>query len=127
MSVTPMYEMNETIRALGGETLNNCMQCGFCAGVCPWGQVGGEYNPRQLFKLAQLGLEGFESDDVLFACTTASCASITVPGRPHIIDLVKAMRYMMVGRRHGRPVASAHPRFGSRQRQPLVRRPGKAV
>lgn len=111
MSVTPMYEMNETIRALGGETLNNCMQCGFCAGVCPWGQVGGEYNPRRLFKMAQLGMEGFESDDVLFACTTCKLCVDYCPRATNIIDLVKAMRYMMVDA--GMAAQSLRPILGS--------------
>jgi len=64
-ALTPFYEVNEALVAMGAEKLNLCMQRGMCAGSCPWRIVGGEFNIRLLIRMAQLGVEGYESDDVL--------------------------------------------------------------
>jgi Fe-S oxidoreductase len=97
MSVTPFMEVNQAIAATGGETLNNCMQCGLCAGLCPWGRVveGSPFVVRKLIRMGQLGLEGFESDDVLYACTTCNLCVKNCPRQVKIIDVIRAMRSMI--------------------------------
>lgn len=92
---TPFYEVNEALVAMGAENLNLCMQCGMCAGSCPWGIVGGEFNVRRLIRMAQLGVEGYESDDVLYGCTTCNKCVLRCPRGVKIIDIVKAMRAMV--------------------------------
>ncbi len=111
MAVTPMLEMNEAIVAMGGETLNSCMQCGLCAGLCPWTKVNSPFVVRKLIRMGQLGMEGFESDDVLFACTTCSLCVNNCPREVGIIDVIRAMRYMMVDA--GMAPASLRPILGS--------------
>jgi len=69
---TPFYEVNEALVAMGAEKLNLCMQCGMCAGSCPWRIVDGPFNIRRLIRMAQLGVEGYESDDILYGCTTCN-------------------------------------------------------
>ena len=93
--LTPMYEVNEALVAMGAEKLNLCMQCGMCAGSCPWGIVGGAFNVRKLIRMAQLGVEGYESDDVLYGCTTCNKCVLKCPRGVTIIDVVKAMRAMI--------------------------------
>jgi Fe-S oxidoreductase len=97
MSVTPFMEVNQAIVATGGDTLNNCMQCGLCAGLCPWGRVveGSPFVVRKLIRMGQLGLEGFESDDILYACTTCNLCVKNCPRQVKIIDVIWAMRSMI--------------------------------
>lgn len=95
MGVTPFLEVAEAITAMGGETLTHCMQCGLCSGLCPWGSVGSEFRTRKLMRMGQLGVEGFESDDILFACTTCKLCMDNCPRQVKIIDVVRAMRAMI--------------------------------
>lgn len=93
--LTPLYEVNEALVAMGAEKLNLCMQCGMCAGSCPWRIVDGPFNIRRLIRMAQLGVEGYESDDVLYGCTTCNKCVLKCPRGVTIIDVVKAMRAMI--------------------------------
>ena len=54
MAQMPFYEVNQAITAMGGEDLNLCMQCGLCAGLCPWREVDGEFYPHQMIRMGQL-------------------------------------------------------------------------
>lgn len=78
----------------GGEDLNYCYQCGRCTSACPWGLVM-EFNPRKMIRLAQMGLEGLESED-LWLCTTCGTCVRDCPREVGIIDLMKAMRNIIV-------------------------------
>ena len=94
-ALTPFYEVNEALVAMGAEKLNLCMQCGMCAGSCPWRIVDGPFNIRRLIRMAQLGVEGYESDDILYGCTTCNTCVLKCPRGVTIIDVVKAMRAMI--------------------------------
>jgi Fe-S oxidoreductase len=94
-ALTPFYEVNEALVELGADKLNLCMQCGMCSGSCPWGIVSGEYNPRRLIRMAQLGVEGYESDDVLYGCTTCNKCVLKCPRGVTIIDVVRTVRSMI--------------------------------
>lgn len=94
-ALTPFYEVNEALVAMGAEKLNLCMQCGMCAGTCPWRMVNGPFNVRTLIRMAQLGVEGYESDDILYGCTTCNKCVLRCPRGVTIIDIVRAMRAMI--------------------------------
>jgi Fe-S oxidoreductase len=96
MAVTPMLEVNEMIREMGGEDLNECMQCGLCSGVCPWGKVESPFLTRLLIRMGQLGIEGYETEDILFACTTCKLCVDNCPRNIKIIDIIEAMRSSIV-------------------------------
>ncbi|MGQ9654814.1 MAG: 4Fe-4S dicluster domain-containing protein, partial [Thermodesulfobacteriota bacterium] len=66
----PFPEVAEAIMAVAGETLKICIQCGTCTGLCPWNLVK-EFSPRSMIRLAQFGLEGFESE-ALWNCVTCN-------------------------------------------------------
>jgi Fe-S oxidoreductase len=93
-------EMTEYIVEMGAETINQCMQCGLCTGSCPWRLVPGEtseaFKIRSMQRLGQLGLEGFEDEKVLFACSTCRVCQTNCPRGVKIIDNVRAMRSSIV-------------------------------
>jgi Fe-S oxidoreductase len=95
MAEIPFLEVNEAIRLYGGEDLNTCMQCGLCASVCPWREVDSDFFARQMIRLGQLGLEGYESEEVLFGCTTCNKCVINCPREVDIIGVMRAMRAMV--------------------------------
>ena len=95
MSQIPFYEVNEAIVAMGGEDLNACMQCGLCSGSCPWRLVDGEFFVRQMIRMGQLGLEGYESDDILYGCTTCGLCPQRCPRGVKIVDIMRSMRSMI--------------------------------
>jgi len=95
----PFLEVSDAILASGAETLYWCMQCGLCTGTCPWrlvpGQASEEFNIRKVQRLGQLGLEGFESENCLFACTTCRACVDRCPRGVDIIGNVRGMRSML--------------------------------
>ncbi len=95
MSVTPFLEVSQAIAAMGSDTLYQCMQCGLCSGLCPWPAVESPFRTRNLIRMGQMGLEGFESDEILYACTTCRLCVENCPRGVAIIDVVRAMRAMI--------------------------------
>jgi len=95
----PFLEVSDAIVLSGAETLYWCMQCGLCTGTCPWRLVPGEaseqFNIRLVQRLGQLGLEGFESENCLFACTTCRACVDKCPRGVDIIGNVRGMRSML--------------------------------
>ena len=92
MAIAPMLEVNEMIIEMGGTDLNHCMQCGLCSGICPWGKVESPFLTRELIRMGQLGIEGYETDDILFACTTCKLCVDNCPRNVKIIDIIQSMR-----------------------------------
>jgi len=89
-------DMRDYIVSSGAETLSWCMQCGLCTNLCPWRQVKGEvseaFNIRKMQRLGQLGLEGFEHENILFACVTCGMCLVNCPRKVEIINNVRSMR-----------------------------------
>ncbi len=108
-------EMREYISEMGGETLNWCMQCGLCTNLCPWRLVPGEtseqFNIRHMQRLGQMGMEGFEDETILFACSTCGMCQDNCPRGVKIVDNVRGMRASLVGA--GMAPANLRPILGS--------------
>lgn len=111
----PFLEVSDAIMMSGAETLYWCMQCGLCTGTCPYRLVPGaaseEFNIRRVQRLGQLGLEGFESENCLYACTTCRACVDVCPRGVDIIGNVRGMRAMMA--EAGTIPASLRPIAGS--------------
>lgn len=110
-------EMRDYIAEMGAQTINWCMQCGLCTNLCPWrlvpGETGERFNIRQMQRLGQMGMEGFEEEQVLFACSSCGLCQSNCPRGVKIVENVRAMRASLVGGgmtpQHLRPIlGSAH-------------------
>jgi len=57
-----------------GREVLTCIQCGVCAGTCPYGEVM-QYPPRRIIKMLQAGLieEVFKSDSLLSCVACYAC------------------------------------------------------
>jgi len=110
-----LLEMRDYLTELGAETLNWCMQCGLCTNLCPWRLVSGEtseqFNIRHMQRLGQMGIEGFEDEKILFACSTCGMCQTNCPRGVKIVDNVRTMRTSIVGA--GMPPAYLRPVLGS--------------
>jgi Fe-S oxidoreductase len=89
-----MLELSELVMEVGGETLNVCIQCGTCTGVCPW-NLGDEFSPRQLLRLVSLGIEGYEQDSLWKCVTCATCVD-RCPRGVDMVDVIRCTRGVMV-------------------------------
>lgn len=89
-------EMKDYLVEAGAGTLDWCMQCGLCSALCPWRLVPGStseaFSLRKMQRLGQLGLEGFDTEEVLFACTTCGMCQLNCPRQVKTIDNIRAMR-----------------------------------
>lgn len=93
-------ETRNFLLSAGTGTLDWCMQCGFCTAVCPWrlagGRLGTYFNIRRIQRLAQLGVEGFDDEEALFACTTCALCEAHCPRRVEIVANIRALRGILV-------------------------------
>ena len=95
----PIPELGGAVVESGGKTLYQCMQCGLCTASCPWrlveGPISREFNTRKVQHMGQLGLEGYESDNILFACTTCGVCKVRCPREADAIQNMRVLRSML--------------------------------
>jgi heterodisulfide reductase subunit C len=89
-------EFSERVtRHIGGETLTSCYQCGTCVSSCPIAKITPEFNPREIIKLALLGLrEEVVSGDKIWLCTSCYNCNERCPQKVEIAEIIYAMRNM---------------------------------
>ena len=66
-----------------GRELLSCIQCGICAGTCPYGEVM-DYPPRRIIGMLRAGLleKVFASDSLLFCVACYACMAKCPRGHP---------------------------------------------
>ncbi len=76
----------------GGEKLLRCFQCGTCTSDCPVARFSDDYRPRQIIRMAQLGLK----DRVLNSSTLWLCAAcFTCTDRcPQDVEVASVIRVL---------------------------------
>jgi len=89
-AIVPLKEVTDIIKEAGGEELKLCYQCGLCTGVCPWNIVR-SFLVRRIMHQAQLGLVGFEDEDMWLCVTCGACVE-RCPRGVSIIDVMRALR-----------------------------------
>jgi Fe-S oxidoreductase len=95
----PIPELGDAVVQTGGDTLYQCMQCGLCVSSCPWRRVEGDisrdFNTRKVQHMAQLGVEGYETENILFACSTCGVCVLRCPREVNAIDNMRVLRAMI--------------------------------
>jgi len=82
----------EVAKMPGGEKLARCFQCGTCTSDCPIARFSETYRPRQIIRMAQLGLrERMLHSDTLWLC--ASCFTCT-DRCPQDVDVASVIRVL---------------------------------
>jgi Fe-S oxidoreductase len=85
-----MIEVADMIAEAGGASVDRCYQCGTCSGTCPWNLVS-NFAVRDIITRAQLGLEGYEGED-LWLCATCNACVDRCPRGVEIVDVVRTVR-----------------------------------
>ncbi|MBM4461867.1 MAG: (Fe-S)-binding protein [Chloroflexi bacterium] len=93
-AVVPYKEAVDAVTEAGGEALKQCYQCGLCTGICPWNLVR-SFPTRKLIHQAQLGVVDFEGEDTWICATCRACV-VRCPREVAIIDIMKALRGVIV-------------------------------
>jgi len=85
----------EIMKHPGGEKLYLCYQCGSCAGGCPVGKITDSYRPRQIIRMALLGLrDEVLSSDSIWLCASCYTCQERCPQGVEIADLMLVIRNM---------------------------------
>ena len=91
-TIIPLEEGTRVIKEAGGEALRQCYQCGLCSGSCPWNLVK-KFSIRRMIREGQYGF--FETES-WWTCTTCATCTTRCPRGVDIIEIVKALRRIMV-------------------------------
>jgi heterodisulfide reductase subunit C len=83
----------EVVRIPGGEKLLNCFQCGTCTSNCPIARFSATYRPRQIIRMAQLGLKNrVLSSDTLWLCAACFTCTDHCPQDVEVASIIRVLR-----------------------------------
>jgi len=81
----------------GGERMMMCFQCGTCTADCPIARFSDSYRPRQILRMAQLGLKDrVLSSDQLWLCAACYTCVDHCPQDVEISSVIRALRNLAV-------------------------------
>jgi heterodisulfide reductase subunit C len=84
------YEISKTP---GGEKLLNCFQCGTCTSDCPIARFSDTYRPRQIVRMAQLGLKKkVLSSNTLWLCASCFTCTDRCPQDVEVANVIRVLR-----------------------------------
>jgi heterodisulfide reductase subunit C len=77
----------------GGEKLLRCFQCGTCTSDCPVARFSENYRPRQIIRMAQLGLkERVLNSDTLWLCAACFTCTDRCPQDVEVASVIRVLR-----------------------------------
>lgn len=94
--VNPYFKY-EVMEFPGGETLKTCFQCGTCTSSCPVARFSGSYRPREIIRMAQLGLKDriFPSETLWLCAACFTCVD-RCPQGVEVSSVLRVLRNMAV-------------------------------
>jgi len=96
---------NEVKKIPGGERIMMCFQCGTCTADCPIARFSDSYRPRQILRMAQLGLKDrVLSSDQLWLCAACYTCVDHCPQDVEISSVIRALRNIAVREGYMPPV-----------------------
>jgi len=86
----------EKINELSGESVNVCMQCATCTGMCPMAQEM-DFSPRKVMHFAQFGLiERMADINTYWKCASCHACSVKCPRGIDIAKVMEALRQQVL-------------------------------
>jgi heterodisulfide reductase subunit C len=83
----------EISKMAGGERLLRCFQCGTCTSDCPVARFSDTYRPRQIIRMAQLGLkERVLNSDTLWLCAACFTCTDRCPQDIEVASVIRVLR-----------------------------------
>jgi len=83
----------EIAKMHGGEKLMRCFQCGTCTSDCPVARFSETYRPRQIIRMAQLGLrERILNSDTLWLCASCFTCTDRCPQDVEVASVIRVLR-----------------------------------
>jgi len=83
----------------GGEKIMRCFQCGTCTSDCPVARFSDTYRPRQIIRMAQLGLrERVLNSDTLWLCAACFTCTDRCPQDVEVASVIRVLRNLAADR-----------------------------
>lgn len=83
----------EISKRRGGEKLMRCFQCGTCTSDCPVARFSETYRPRQIIRMAQLGLKDrVLNSDTLWLCASCFTCTDRCPQDVEVASVIRVLR-----------------------------------
>ncbi len=83
----------------GGEKLKQCFQCGTCTSDCPIARFSDSYRPRQIIRMAQLGLKDrVLNSDTLWLCAACFTCTDRCPQDVEVASIIRILKNAAVER-----------------------------
>ena len=83
----------------GSEKLLKCFQCGTCTSDCPVARYTDNYRPRQIIRMAQLGLkERVLKSDTLWLCAACFTCTDRCPQDVEVASVIRVLRNLAADR-----------------------------
>ncbi len=98
--INPKFKY-EVSKMHGGEKLMRCFQCGTCTSDCPVARFSDTYRPRQIIRMAQLGLrERVLNSDTLWLCASCFTCSDRCPQGVEVASVIRVLRNLAAEEGH---------------------------
>jgi heterodisulfide reductase subunit C len=89
----------EITKMHGGEKLLKCFQCGTCTSDCPVARFSDTYRPRQIIRMAQLGLKNrVLNSDTLWLCAACFTCTDRCPQDVEVASVIRVLRNLAAER-----------------------------
>jgi heterodisulfide reductase subunit C len=92
--INPKFKY-EVAKMHGGEKLMRCFQCGTCTSDCPVARFSETYRPRQIIRMAQLGLKDrVLKSDTIWLCAACFTCTDRCPQDVEVASVIRVLRNM---------------------------------
>jgi len=90
--IDPKFK-NEISKMHGGEKVMRCFQCGTCTSDCPVARFSDNYRPRQIIRMAQLGLrDRVLNSETLWLCAACFTCTDRCPQDVEVASVIRILR-----------------------------------
>jgi len=85
----------EVSKMHGGDKLMRCFQCGTCTSDCPVARFSETYRPRQIIRMAHLGLKDrVLKSDTIWLCAACFTCTDRCPQDVEVASVIRVLRNM---------------------------------